>query len=276
MTTTNKKGWQLLHSPLPKEALKPLHRSVYGVANLTDVNEGYLIERLHQSGLEWNLRPLQQEYLGIQVKREGDPPRDRTYHLASFLGILEIETEVGSGKFRSFAATGASDNVRLDAAFKGAKTTGFKSACKEAGLTTELYKDLKAMDVFYDQVPDEVTNPIARNNAAAFEAQQQQTSQQQTQPAAATQEQGRPSNGPLTPTQQQILSALYSSVPEDPDAREKSGAAFKAAEAREAGSGYDAAFAALVELHNRHHGADCEHVKAAYDTAFSSAAGEAA
>src|SRR5713101_3613555 len=66
MPEQEKIGWALLHSKLPPAALHPLPQSAYGVAGLTDVNEAYLIQRLFASGLSWEWRLLNQQYLGFE------------------------------------------------------------------------------------------------------------------------------------------------------------------------------------------------------------------
>ena len=137
-----KKGWPLLHSQLPPRALKPLPTDAYGIAGLTDVNEAYLIQRLFASGYQWQWKILGQAYLGHEDRKSSKGYEYRVY-LASVWGELIIEG-------RSFAGSGAHDNKKLDAAFKGAATVAFKNACKVAALTLELYLDGRAIDHIYD------------------------------------------------------------------------------------------------------------------------------
>jgi hypothetical protein len=135
--------WALLHAQLPKAALKELATSVYGVAGLTDVNEGYLIQRLFASTLTWEWIIRQQTYLGYEDKTS-QGGKDYRVYMAAVHGELVIEG-------RSFHGAGASDNRKLDAAFKGAATVAFKNACKVAGLTAELYLDGRAIDHIYSE-----------------------------------------------------------------------------------------------------------------------------
>jgi hypothetical protein len=136
-------GWQLLHSKLPAAAIKSLPKDVYGVAGLSDVNEGFLIQRLFASGLSWEWRIVRQDYLGAEDRAVRDKDYTQRYYLFSVQGDLTIEG-------RMFHGSGASDNRKVDAAAKGAATVAFKNACKLAGLTIELYKDGKAMDHIYE------------------------------------------------------------------------------------------------------------------------------
>jgi hypothetical protein len=164
-------GWQLLHAQLPKAALKELATSVYGVAGLTDVNEGYLIQRLFASGLPWEWRIRKQEYLGFEDKTSQSGKEYRVY-MAAVLGRLEIQDDKG---WRVFDGSGASDNRKLDAAYKGAATVAFKNACKLAGLTAELYLDGRAIDHIYSErvLKDQTMVPEQRIQAAVEWAERQ-------------------------------------------------------------------------------------------------------
>jgi hypothetical protein len=135
-------GWQLLHSKLPPAAIKPLATAVYGVAGLSDVNEGYLIQRLFASGLTWDWRIVKQEFIAAEDRGVKDKDYTQRYYIAAVHGELTIDG-------RTFHGSGASDNRRPDAAYKGAATVAFKSACKFAGLTAELYLDGRAIDHIY-------------------------------------------------------------------------------------------------------------------------------
>lgn len=140
------KGWPLLHSKLPPQALKAIPESAYGVAGLTDVNEGFLIQRLFASGLLWDWHLTGQTYLGSEDRKVRDKDYTTRYYLAAIQGVLRIGD-------LEFHGSGAHDNRKLDAAFKGAATVAFKNACKIAGLTIELFKDGKAMDFIYEAGP---------------------------------------------------------------------------------------------------------------------------
>src|SRR6185437_4221752 len=142
----------LLHSKLPKAALKPLSESVYGVSGLTDVNEGHLIQRLFASEFGWEWKITSQSYLGFEDRTSQSGKTYRVY-LASVAGELVIDG-------RSFAGSGGSDNRKLDAAFKGAATVAFKNACKLAGLTAELYLDGRAIDHIYE-TRDAAAGPVS-------------------------------------------------------------------------------------------------------------------
>jgi len=150
--TDTLKRWQLLHSKLPKAALKPLSESVYGVSGLTDVNEGHLIQRLFASEFGWEWKITSQSYLGFEDRTSQSGKTYRVY-LASVAGELVIDG-------RSFAGSGGSDNRKLDAAFKGAATVAFKNACKLAGLTAELYLDGRAIDHIYE-TRDAAAGPVS-------------------------------------------------------------------------------------------------------------------
>lgn len=157
------KGWQLLHSKLPGAALKPLPKAAYGIEGLTDVNEAYLIQRLFASDLSWQWKITGQSYLGYEDRKGRDSDYTIRWYLASVSGELVIDG-------RSFAGSGAHDNKKLDAAYKGAATVAFKNACKLAGLTIELFKDGKAMDFIYESHPDDQgarTTPVTPSPAAS-------------------------------------------------------------------------------------------------------------
>jgi hypothetical protein len=136
------KGWQLLHSALPKAALRALPESVYNVAGLTDVNEGYLIQRLFASELSWEWRIVKQEYLGHEDRTSQSGKSYRVY-LAAVQGVLSIDG-------REFHGSGAHDNRKIDASYKGAATVAFKNASKLAGLMSELFLNGRAMDFIYE------------------------------------------------------------------------------------------------------------------------------
>lgn len=138
------KEWELLHSKLPSAALKPLPKSAYGIEGLTDVNEAYLIQRLFASGLKWEWKITNQAYLGYEDRQAQGKSYTTRWYLASVSGELVIDG-------RHFGGSGAHDNHKLDAAFKGAATVAFKNAAKIAGLTIELFKDGRAMDHIYAQ-----------------------------------------------------------------------------------------------------------------------------
>jgi hypothetical protein len=137
--------WELLHSKLPAAAIRPLATSVYGVAGLSDVNEGYLIRRLFKSGMTWEWRIVKQEYLGAEDRQVRDKDYTQRYYLAAVHGELNIEGRI-------FHGSGASDNRKVDAAYKGANTVAFKNACKWAGLTAELFLDGRAIDDIHGRV----------------------------------------------------------------------------------------------------------------------------
>ena len=141
--TDMSKGWPLLHSSLPKAALSPLPKGAYGIEGLTDVNEAYLIQRLFASGFQWEWTILSQTYLGHEDRKGRDSDYTLRYYLASVSGELVIDG-------RRFGGSGAHDNKKLDAAYKGAATVAFKNAAKIAGLTIELFKDGRAMDFIYE------------------------------------------------------------------------------------------------------------------------------
>lgn len=145
-------GWELLHAPLPKASLKPLPKSAYGIEGLTDVNEGFLIQRLFASRLEWHWKITSQSYLGYEDRKAQGKDYTTRWYLASVAGELVIDGRV-------FAGSGAHDNHKLDAAFKGANTVAFKSACKLAGLTVQLYLDGRAIDFIYADDGSESLRP---------------------------------------------------------------------------------------------------------------------
>lgn len=134
-------GWALLHSQLPKAAIKPIPEAVYNVKGLSDVNEGYLIQRLFAANLDWEWRLHPHQYLGHE-DRESQAGKSYRVYMFSVQGVLTVGG-------RDFHGAGASDNRKLDAAIKGASTVAFKQACKLAGLTIELFKDGRAMDFLY-------------------------------------------------------------------------------------------------------------------------------
>lgn len=182
-----KTGWALLHSPLPAAALKPLNKSVYGVDGLTDVNEGYLIERLHQCGLAWEEHVLGHSYLGSEDREVKSRDGGGSYTVRYYMAEVHLALLIDG---RRFDGVGAHDNRKLDAAFKGARTVAFKSACKDAGMTVQLYKGGKAMDVFYGD-----------------------DSGQSGTTAAAPPPPSAPRTTGLTETQQQRLRALNEALP---------------------------------------------------------------
>lgn len=137
-----KTGWALLHSNLPPKAFTALDKSVYGVGGLSDINEAYLIQRLHASGLRWEEEVVKSEYLGFEDRT----PRGKDYTNRWYLAQVTMYLTVDG---RRFVGTGAHDNMKLDAAFKGAKTVAFKNACKSIGMTIELYMSGRAMDFIY-------------------------------------------------------------------------------------------------------------------------------
>lgn len=141
------KGWDHIRRSLPDNhpALKQLDRSVYGVSGLTDVAEWYLWEVLEQSGLTWELVVNKVNYLGSENRPVRNQSYFQTWYLVSMEGILLV-----GGK--PFPCVGASENRKLDAAYKGALTSLFKNGCKWAGVTMWLYKGGKIVDSL-DETP---------------------------------------------------------------------------------------------------------------------------
>lgn len=232
-------GWDLLHSELPKESLKPVPKYVYQVEGLTDVNEGFLIQRLWASKLPWSVKILKSEFLGSEERtpKKGGPPS--TWYMAHVDLSLEIDG-------RTFEGSGAHDNLKLDAAFKGAKTVAFKAACKDAGLTTQLWMDGKQIDDI-NLDPNEVSGSSRTPQAPA-------------QPPASA--------APaliLSDPQKAEMARLVNTLPENArqDARKGAFEAAKATAVRDPSKGFEAGRSFLVALHARHCGkSDCEHVAA--------------
>lgn len=192
------RGWQLLHSKLPSAAIKPLATAVYGVAGLSDVNEGFLIQRLFASELPWEWRILKESYLGSE-ERTNQAGKPYSVYLAAVHGELSIQN-------RQFHGVGASDNRKVDAAFKGAATVAFKNACKVAGLTAELYLDGRAIDHIYsERIPrdkemapasvDQLVNQIEEVYGPPEEAAQGERSEPEAVP-------GTPAMTPAPPQQE--------------------------------------------------------------------------
>jgi hypothetical protein len=155
-----KAAWKFLRQEIPKghPARKELDKSVYGTSGLSDIAEWFLWELLEQSGLRWELHVSKVQYLGSEQRRT---PRtnfqtkqkevvDITWHLVSAEGTLLVDG-------RPFPCFGASDNRRLDAAYKGALTSLFKNGCKWAGLTMSLYKE----GAIVDEMPAAEIEPAA-------------------------------------------------------------------------------------------------------------------
>lgn len=176
---SEKKGWELLHSQLPKAALKAIPKDAYGVEGLTDVNEGYLITRLFASELPWSWEILRQEYLGHEDRQARGKDYTTRWYLAAVHGRLTVGGQI-------FDGSGAHDNRKIDAAFKGAATVAFKNATKTAGLFMQLLMDGRAIDFVYQtrdgevaqgQQPDQSSEqeevgaqPVAEGSGADSEA----------------------------------------------------------------------------------------------------------
>lgn len=225
-------GWDLLHSKLPPEALKEVPQYVYQVAGLSDVNEGYLILRLWASGLPWHTEILKSEYLGSEI-RENRQGKKSTWHLAHVDLRLHID-----GKF--WDGAGAHDNMKLDASFKGARTVAFKAACKDAGLSTELWADNKQVDDMY--APADVSSAPAPPPVSP-----------------------PPNALVMSDSQKAEMKRLVDTLPEATrqDARKGAFEAAKATALRDPSKGFEAGRSFLVALHARFCGkSDCEHVAA--------------
>ncbi len=143
MTIESPRGWPLLHAQLPQAAFSPIAEHVYGVPGLSDVNEGYLIQRLFASTLPWEWEILEAWPLGAEDRTSAAGKSYRVY-LAACRGRLTIEG-------RHFDGLGASDNRRLDAAWKGAATVALKNAAKMAGMWLELLLNGRAIDHIYER-----------------------------------------------------------------------------------------------------------------------------
>lgn len=230
------KGWELLHSKLPEEAIKSIPQYVYNVPNLSDVNEGFLIKRLWDSGLDWHTEILRSEYLGSEERtnRKGEKVRWYLTHVDLRLHI--------DGKY--FDGSGGHDNMKLDASWKGARTTAFKACCKDAGLTTELWMDGKAIDDI-NLPPDVSGTPSAPAPA---------------QPPAA-----QPTALVLSEAQRAEMARLVNTLPQEAqkDARKAAFEAAKAASLRNPATAFEAGRSLLLGFHSRFCGkSDCEHVAA--------------
>lgn len=175
-----RKGWDLLRKELPANhpALKQLNTNVYGVSGLTDVAEWYLWEALEQSNLPWELVVNKVNYIGSETRQVRNQTYSQTWYLVSIEGVLIV-----GGK--PFPAVGASENRRLDAAYKGALTSMFKNGCKWAGLTMWLYKGGKIIDSL-DEDGDSSTPPKATESRAATTATQPDKTAEAVQHAVAS------------------------------------------------------------------------------------------
>lgn len=177
---TTPRGWPLLHSKLPPKALKPLSKDIYGVEGLTDVNEGYLIQRLYASGLPWEWEILEAWPLGREERTTRSGTNYAVY-LTACRGRLTLEG-------RHFDGLGASENRRLDAAWKGAATVAFKNATKLAGMWIELLLDGRAIDHIYEGSRTGEIAPAAAapETRAALEAAQATPAAETQAPATTT------------------------------------------------------------------------------------------
>ena len=259
--TEAKKGWPLLHSELPDRALKPISSSVYGVDGLTDVNEGYIITRLFASELGWSWTILRQEYLGHEDREVRGKGYTMRYYLAAVHGRLDIGGQ-------SFDGSGAHDNRKIDAAFKGAATVAFKNAAKTAGLFAQLLLDGRAMDFIYAtaDVP-ELPNGTAQANANA------QAVKEAEQPAdpPTTPSDGQPSTGSASGAPQiqlskrQIDSIKFMLTDLSPDLKAKERAWAKMMAQKVASNDDFKTFLAgadeLIEVHVIACGPGCKHVE---------------
>lgn len=254
-----KKGWQLLHSELPPASLKAIPESAYGVAGLTDVNEGYLITRLFASELGWKWEVLRQEYLGHEDRQVRNKDYTNRYYLAAVHGRLTIGDQ-------TFDGSGAHDNRKIDAAFKGAATVAFKNAAKMAGLFAQLLLDGRAMDFIYAvaDVP-ELPNTVAQANANA-QAEAEQSALPPQTPSA-----GQPSTGSdtgagsqlqLTKRQIDSIKFMLSNLSPELKAKERAWAKMQA-KLVATGDSFEAFLAGadeLVEIHTIACGPNCQHV----------------
>jgi hypothetical protein len=135
-------GWALLHSDLPEAALRPIDKSAYGVSGLTDINDAFLIERLHQCGLSVEPGVPSVEIIGKETVtfKRGTP---NEYEVHEWVVSCEW-TWVVDG--RSWTGSGAHQDARLDVAKKGAKTSAFKDMCKYLAMGLEVRKAGKVVD----------------------------------------------------------------------------------------------------------------------------------
>lgn len=263
-STSKATGWALLHTDVPEAAQKPLSASVYGVSGLTDVNEAYLIERLHQSELAWSWTIEESTYIGKETRKSQNGTYD--VFMASARGTVAIETAPGSGAFRLYSGAGASDNKKLDAAFKGAVTVAFKAALKTAGLTLSVYKNGKSVDILYTNEDGSTTTGI--------EGDERKSVAQKTAPAAPAEK------SPLSVAQGKTLMFLLAQLPSydaavklnkadseiAPWNKIRVGDGVRANEARKTGTGFAGAFKALQKAHASECNGDCEHVSTAMQT----------
>jgi hypothetical protein len=129
-------GWALIRSPLPEEAKKPIHKSVYGGEGLTDIGEPWLIERLHDSGLAVLRHEPRIETIGKEtaVRKRGEPEE---YEVQEWVVTCDWQIDVDGSPYYG---SGAHQDVRLDVARKGAKTSAFKDLVKHLGIGLEVRK----------------------------------------------------------------------------------------------------------------------------------------
>lgn len=230
-------GWALLHSKLPPQALKPLPQATYGVAGLTDVNEGFLIQRLFASKLAWQWRLVTSHYLGFEDRQPQGKEYTTRWYLADAHGILEIDG-------REFHGAGAHDNRKLDAAYKGAATVAFKNACKLAGLTIELFKDGKAMDFIYEDSSEKNAPRVNGSDDKGAGA---------VPPKHPEADSGAQSSAPASETDLESLYKLGAELPRTPKTRPQVDGMID-------GHGYDKVLKSLTNQHQLQCGSGCPHL----------------
>ena len=146
------KGWELLQSKLPKEALRSLPEEAYGIAGLTDIDDTYLLERLYASGLRWTFGKPEFNTTKIQIKRKGELV-DGWLTVCDWSITIQndangIVSEDGSA-IQTHWARGVHQDVRAEVAMKGAQTGAFKALCKWLGMDKDVRRGKSGEDLLH-------------------------------------------------------------------------------------------------------------------------------
>ena len=234
-------GWALLLSPIDEKYKKPIHESVYRKKGLTDVNDGYLWSRLYHSGFPFSVDVMESRYLGTQERKGKNGPY--MVHCATAIVKVTLWDEGRDKLPRTFTGAGAHENMSYDACVKGAATSAMGQAYKYMGQTMQLYLDGQINDLIYavEQAESDVATGTAAPPPADVEVPE------------------------LTAEQMDVLRILLGKL--DTGEQQTKAKTFAWERMKQAAvrkqDHFEAGYKALVAVHERLHGPDCEHVRTA-------------
>jgi len=129
-------GWELLRSPLPPEALKPLGNEVGYGPGMTGIDKAFIYDRLNHCGLNWSVPPASLRFEDVPRDQHRKDKDGNPYVVAGFESVCTLTLEIDG---RDFPGVGGDWNLGWGDARKGALTDAIGRAAMLAGIGLEVW-----------------------------------------------------------------------------------------------------------------------------------------